>query len=64
MIRGGDELEAAEHDESGGAVDRDRVAFGNDVPTEAGGPPLEVDHEVLDAGDARLAHAAGDDRGV
>ena len=54
------ELDAADHDEAGRAVDRHRFALGDLVAPEPRDPALEVDHEGVDAGHARLPHAARD----
>ena len=61
-----DERDRAEHDDAGGAVDRDDVALvQHDVgAAHARDLVLGVDLERLGAAHARLAHAAGDDRRV
>ena len=55
-----DELDRARVDIAGAAVDRDRVALVQLVAPDPGGAVLEG--QAFAAGDARLAHPAGDDR--
>ena len=56
-----DEVDRAEDHAAGAAVDRDRVALAEVVAVERRLLRLLVDRERLAAGDARLAHPAGDD---
>ena len=49
---------------TGGAVDADQVALGDRTVADPRRPRRRVDVQGLDAADARLAHAAGDDGGV
>ena len=59
-----DELDLADVDEAGAAVERDRVALVHRRVADLGRLRLHVDRHALRAGDARLAHAARDDRRV
>ena len=58
------ERHLADDDAARAAVDRDHVALAQLVPADADGLRAGVDVEAVAAGDARLAHAARDDRRV
>ena len=55
-----DERHRPEVDLAVAPVDRDRVALGEDVPTDRHRARSQVDRQPLTRGDARLPHAAGD----
>ncbi len=59
-----DRRDRAEEDLAGAAVERDDVALVDDVLADVRLAQRHVDDDALGAGDAGLAHAAGDDRRV
>ena len=65
IVLGVDERDVLDRDLAGGPVDRDEVA-GADVVValDVDAARLEVDPQRAGGGDARHAHAAGDERGV
>jgi hypothetical protein len=58
------ELDRADDDDPAPAVDRDHVSLGQVVLADPDAVILGVDAQLLTAGDARLAHAAGHHRRV
>jgi len=58
----GDRFHFAQHHFAGGAVQRNVIAFGNDVSVDLDGFLRIADFEIAAAGNAAFAHAAGDDR--
>ena len=58
------ELDRADDHDPAPAVDRDHVSFGQVVTADPDTAILGVDGQLLAAGDARLAHAAGHHRRV
>ena len=58
------ELDRAEDHAAGAAVDRDHVALGDRVAADRRDSALDVDRQLGAAGDAGLAHPAGDERRV
>ena len=59
-----DRRELTEEDLAGRSVDRDRVALAHDLVADTHLPLREIDVERRDAGDAREAQTARDDRGM
>jgi hypothetical protein len=58
------QIDRAEDHAAAAAVDGDHLAFGDGVAADRRDPPLEVERQRVAAGDARLAHAACDQRRV
>jgi len=61
LISRRDERNGTDHHASRGSVDRDRVALAHLLAADASRLGLEVERQVVTAGDARLSHPAGND---